>query len=79
MLSLGPAPPDVGFDDPLTADLTKGAPGAVLDLRLSEPASFVPRAGRDRRTKVVEASRILFTPSRPGAVLDEAARRRLAQ
>ena len=63
----GPAPADT---DGL--DLTERAPGLALELALREAADI--GLARNRRVK---ADAVLFTPTRPGAVLDEAQRRRL--
>jgi hypothetical protein len=68
---LGPARAD---DDGL--DMTGGAPGLALRIEVDVPQSVGVRRGRDR-TDNVEASALLFTPTRPGAVLDEAQRRRI--
>lgn len=68
---LGPAPRDSG-----ALDLTQRAPGLALELGLREAASLfvvVPR----KPAQAVHARALLFTPSRPGAVLAEAGRRRL--
>lgn len=70
---LGPAPAD--GDDAL--DLTQRSLGLALELELAEPAEVAPRR-RDGRVEVVPVQRLLFTPTRPGAVLVEAARRRIA-
>jgi hypothetical protein len=70
--SMGPAPADAGG-----LDLTQRALGLALELALSEPASLVlvqPGGGSD---EAVRALRLLFTPTRPGRVLDEARRRRI--
>jgi hypothetical protein len=70
---LGPAPADV--DDAL--DLTLRALGLALEVELREPTDVAPRRA-DRRVEVEPTARILFSPTRPGAVLAEAARRRFA-
>jgi hypothetical protein len=69
---LGPAQ---AGDDGL--DLTGGAPGLALRIEVDVPQSVGLRRGRDR-TDNVEAAALLFTPTRPGAVLDEAERRRIS-
>ena len=57
-------------------DLTLGAPGLALELATTEPIPVTVRApGRELVTE--EATRVLFTPTRPTAVLDEATARRL--
>ena len=68
---LGPAPP--GSD---SLDMTQGAPGLRLELRLAEKVPMVLRRGRGRDEHGASA-RLLFAPTRPGLVLTEAAARRL--
>jgi hypothetical protein len=68
--SLGPAP--VGTD---AVDLTQRAPGLALEVALTEPVEL-QLPGR-RGPQKVEASAALVTPTRPGAVLAEADRRRI--
>ncbi|MFP5376941.1 MAG: hypothetical protein ACLGIO_09200 [Acidimicrobiia bacterium] len=69
---IGPAPADTG-----ALDLTQAAPGLGVELALTEEVALVrARPGR-RLGEAVSTSRILFTPTRPGAVLREAARRGL--
>jgi hypothetical protein len=61
-------------------DLTVGALGLALQLTLTEPDDIIPAPPRrDRKAIItpVEVRAVLFTPSRPGWVLDEAKRRRL--
>jgi hypothetical protein len=70
--SLGPAP--AGSD---ALDLTAGASGLALEVVLAAPVELLPVA-RGRTTDLVSADRLLLTPSRPGRVLDEARRRRIA-
>ena len=69
---LGPAPADV--DDAL--DLTQRALGLAVELELREPAEVSPRRP-DKTVQVESVDRLLFTPTRPGALLREAAGRRL--
>ncbi|HEX2064334.1 MAG TPA: hypothetical protein VHE80_07920 [Acidimicrobiales bacterium] len=58
-------------------DLTQGAPGLALELTLREEVPLLLlRPGR-RGGEPVRAAGLLFTPTRPGAVLTEAASRRL--
>jgi hypothetical protein len=58
-------------------DLTQRAPGLALELALREEVPMLLlRPGR-RGGEPVRAERLLFTPTRPGAVLAEAASRRL--
>ncbi len=71
--SLGPATAEA---DPDRRDLTQGALGLALELTLEEPVDIAPRR-RDRTVAAEKVQRLAFTPSRPGAVLAEAAARRL--
>jgi hypothetical protein len=72
--SCAPAPADT-----TALDLTRGALGLALELRVEPPVSIVlarPRwSGAPEATR---AGRLLVTPTRPGAVVAEARRRRLA-
>jgi hypothetical protein len=67
---LGPAPP--GSD---SLDLTQGAAGLRLELRLLQKVPMVLRRGR--RGEQGASARLLFTPTRPGLVLGAAVERRL--
>jgi hypothetical protein len=69
---LGPAP--AGTD---ALDLTHGAPGLALELHLKEEVPVVRRTPPHRRGEAGASARLLFTATRPGAVLAEARRRRL--
>lgn len=70
--TLGPAPATTD-----SLDLTQRAAGLALELVLTEKVPMV-RVQPGRRGRDAGASaRLLFTPSRPGAVLTEARRRRL--
>jgi hypothetical protein len=69
---LGPA----GTDD-AALDVTGGAPGLALRIEVDVPQSVGVRQGR-RGTENLEATALLVTPTRPGAVLDEARRRRIS-
>lgn len=69
---LGPAPADVAG----AKDLTLRSFGLALELDLVEPAEIAPRRP-DRRVEVEPVQRALFAPTRPGALLQEAARRRI--
>ncbi|MGH9235215.1 MAG: hypothetical protein ACRD0R_17970 [Acidimicrobiales bacterium] len=71
--SVGPAPADTE-----ALDLTGGASGLALEVRLSEPVALVPVARRRLTAEVTDVDALLVTPSRPGRVLAEARRRRLA-
>ena len=70
--ALRPAPADAQ-----ALDLTQRAPGLALELVLKEEVPLVlARPGR-RRGEGATAGRLLFTPTRPGAVLREASSRRI--
>jgi len=71
VMTIGPAPADGNF-----LDLSQHALGLALEVTLNEPFGMTLRRGRNE-SEEVEASRIVFTPARPAAVLAEAARRRL--
>jgi hypothetical protein len=58
-------------------DLTVGAPGLVLELDLRDPVELVPAPRRGRVTEARAASAVVFVPSRPAKLLDEAERRGL--
>lgn len=67
---LGPAPAGA-------LDLTQKSPGLALEITLEEEAPLaLVRPGR-RLGESVKTTRMLVTPTRPGAVIDEARRRRL--
>ena len=75
--SIGPAPADTQ-----AVDLTDGALGLALELRLTEPDLIIPAPPRRRRSgpatiDPVEVESVLIAPTRPGWVLEEATRRRL--
>ncbi len=74
---LGPAPAGTAVTE--ATDVTGRAPGLVLELVLHRAATvvLVERAPGRRVARPVETERLLFTPVRPGAVLAEAASRRL--
>lgn len=70
--ALGPAPADTR-----ALDLTQAAPGLALELALTEEVPLLrSRPGR-RLGEPASPARVLFTPTRPGAVLREAGERRL--
>jgi hypothetical protein len=72
--SFGPAPADTA-----ALDLTRGALGLALEVRLAPPASVVlASGGRHGVSEATTAAALLVSPTRPGAVLAEARRRRLA-
>jgi hypothetical protein len=58
-------------------DLTLGAPGLPLELRLTQPVELSALRGRDRSEPLV-VDALLLAPTRPGVVLTEARRRGLA-
>lgn len=70
---LGPAPADGAAD---ALDLTQRAFGLALELELDEPAVVSPRRA-DKTVQAASVERLLFTPTRPGALLREAAGRRI--
>ncbi len=57
-------------------DLSQAAPGLALELRLAEPATLSLMKPGQRLGETRTASRVLFTPTRPGAVLEDAKSRR---
>ena len=57
-------------------DLTQKAPGLALEVSSAEPVEITVKEGR-RTAAPTTAAAVLFTPARPGALLDEAARRRI--
>lgn len=70
VLRLAPADTD-------SLDLTKGAFGPALELVLTEKVPTVLTKPGDRAGNAGASARLLIAPTRPGAVLAEAARRRL--
>jgi hypothetical protein len=74
--SLGPATVDT-----TAHDLTAGALGLALELRLVSPETIVPAPnrlrGRGQTITPIAVEAVLVAPTRPGWVLDEARRRRL--
>ncbi|MDQ3573504.1 MAG: hypothetical protein M3404_01030 [Actinomycetota bacterium] len=58
-------------------DLSQGAPGLALELVLREEATLMLAQPRNRPGRSVTVDRLLFTPTRPGAVLREAGARRV--
>jgi len=75
--SIGPAPVDNR-----ALDLTVGALGLALELRLTEPDVIIPAPPRRVRGEQepitpIGVESVLIAPTRPGWVLEEAARRRL--
>jgi hypothetical protein len=70
--SIGPAPADTRAHD-----LTAGALGLAVEVAFTEPQSIAPLVVDGEGTGLVEVDEILFTPTRPGALLRVAAERRL--
>ena len=70
--SFEPAPADTD-----ALDLTGGASGLALEVRLTEPVSLLPVAPRQTPTELTGVTALIVTPSRPGRALAEARRRRL--
>ncbi|MGH9283374.1 MAG: hypothetical protein ACRD0S_10620 [Acidimicrobiales bacterium] len=68
--SFGPAPADT-----TALDLTQAAPGLALQLDLEEEVPVLRTKPGKRLCEAASPTAILVTPTRPGAVLDEAARR----
>jgi hypothetical protein len=67
--------------DTTATDLTAGALGMPLELRLTEPDTIIPTPPRSERHRTVvpaEVDAVLFTPTRPGWVIDAARERRLS-
>lgn len=75
--ALGPARADIDLDDPDLVDLSGNALGPVLLVELSGQVEVVPRTSGIAEVMLV--SRVLFSPTRPGEMLAEAARRRLGR
>jgi hypothetical protein len=65
-----------GDPPPGVFDLTRGTVGLALQLDLREPLPVSPRQGR-RAVDLVEVEGLRIAPARPGALLDEARRRRV--
>ena len=72
IVRLGPAPAEAA---PGTVDLTGASFGLALELVLAEPLEVAPRRP-DKVVEVVPVQQLVFTPTRPGALLAEATRRR---
>lgn len=70
---LRPAPAEAGG----AMDLTLRSLGLALELELREPLEVAPRR-TDRAVQVEPVQRLLFAPTRPGELLAEARRRRIA-
>jgi hypothetical protein len=72
IVALGPA-----LADTTATDLTDGAPGLVLEVQLADAVELGLREGRHAAAEPVTTDRLLFSPLRPGALLDAAANRRV--
>lgn len=67
-------------EDSTAVDLSAGAVGMQIEIRLSTTDSIIPTPPRRDRRKIVEpldVDAVRFTPSRPGWVLEAAKERRL--
>ena len=73
--ALGPAPADIDLDADDLVDISGNALGPVLLVELSGQVEVVPRT--TGTAQVLAVSRVLFSPTRPGEMLAEAARRRI--
>lgn len=73
--ALGPAPADIDLEAHDLADISGNALGPVLLAELNVSIEVVPRATGTAQVHAV--SRVLFSPTRPGEMLAEAARRRI--
>lgn len=69
---LRPAP--AGTD---ALDLTARSPGLALELRLKEPENLVLTVPGSKEPRYGKSSRLLFSPTRPGALLADAGARRI--
>jgi hypothetical protein len=72
VLAFGPAPADSE-----ALDLTGGASGLALEMRLIVPIEVVTAGPRRGSAELAEVTAVLVTPSRPGRVVAEARRRRI--
>jgi hypothetical protein len=70
---LGPALADTD-----ATDLTMGALGLALEIAVDRPVTMAVRSGRAPTSETVELTAVLVSVSRPGDVLEEARRRRIA-
>jgi hypothetical protein len=62
---------------PKGLDVSSGAPGLALELLLLEPAEVTLMQPGRREGRPETATRLVFTPTRPGAVIEEARSRRI--
>jgi hypothetical protein len=70
--SVGAAP--TGSD---ALDLTGGASGLAVEIRLVDAVGLLPVPARGRAAELVDVPGVLVSPSRPGRVVAEARRRRI--
>jgi hypothetical protein len=71
----------VAEEDSVAIDLSAGAIGLQIELRLSTTDAIIPTPARRDRHKMIEpldVDAVRFTPSRPGWVIDAAKERRLS-
>lgn len=68
---------DLAASDTDALDLTARAFGLAIELDAAEPVQLPMIESRSRAPKAVTASKLLFTPTRPGAVITEARSRRI--
>lgn len=72
----------VGFRagaDPAYYDLSQRAPGVAIELELGELTTITLLKPGRREGAAIHATGLRFTPTRPGAVMEEARRRRIAR
>jgi hypothetical protein len=62
-----------------TYDLSQRAPGLALEIQLDESTTITLLKPGKREGVAIHATGLRFTPTRPGAVLEEARRRRLVR
>jgi len=74
---VGPAGAGADREGSGVLDLSQRAPGLALEMALREETSFTVLVPGRKEGRPETTTRFLFTPTRPGAVLDEARRRRL--
>jgi hypothetical protein len=60
-------------------DLSQRAPGLALEMQLAELTTVTLLKPGQREGAAIHATGLRFTPTRPGAVLDEARRRRIVR
>ena len=77
IISLGPAPSDADVKAEGIVDVSQFALGPVLQVTLHGEVEVVPRSRGVSEVKLAE--KVLFSPTRPGAVLREAHLRRLVR